>query len=103
MTKPTMTPEQINEIDQKVMEIIGLELPITLNSGWKSYRFSPCTDWNDAHFALDSYYAVDSIHIQRTKTLDWYANIAGEITYAATGPLAISLSIIKLHEDKPQT
>jgi hypothetical protein len=86
------------ELDRRVAEIIqpfvaGMCAEARITS--ENY-FKPSTDWNDAMFAAERCPFVDSIHIERTKNLDWYANIAGEIVYARTGPLAISLALVAL-------
>lgn len=53
------------------------------------------TDWNDAIWAAEHHPLVDSVHIERTKNRDWYANIGGYCESAATGPLAICGALLK--------
>jgi len=63
-------------------------------------RFRPSTDLNDAFMAAEKHPWTDKIVVQRTKNLDWYANIGGSYEYAETPALAICAAILKLAETK---
>lgn len=64
------------------------------------FEWSPSTDLNAAFDAASACPGVDGIHVERTKTLEWYANIGGSIAYAETPALAICRAILALHGDK---
>lgn len=66
----------------------------------RDYR-TPCvkpysTDLNAAFEAASACPGVDGIHVERTKTLEWYANIGGSIAYAETPAMAICNAILAL-------
>lgn len=80
------------ELDAAVAKACGIP-HYGFDSDWD---WHPSTDLNAAFEAASACPGVDGIHVERTKTLEWYANIGGSIAYAETPAMAICNAILAL-------